>query len=146
MKNHKQSWNISKFPWNNEKTWKTTKTILFSTHILQEVEAVCDRVLIINEGKLFFDKSMKDLKNSNQQALEVTFDSRIEEELVKRLPGLVSFKNNSVKTWRLVFESKDDMRPIVFDFAKQNGLKILALTSKNQSLENLFNTLTQAQS
>ncbi len=118
------------------------KTILFSTHIMQEVEAVCDRVIIIKKGELLLDKSMKDLKESNEQMIEVTFDYKIEEQFIQRLPNVKSFKNNFDNTWYITFESEEDMRPIIFDFAQENGLKILELSSQNQSLEKLFKEIT----
>jgi ABC-2 type transport system ATP-binding protein len=118
------------------------KTILFSTHIMQEVEAVCDRVIIIRKGELLLDKSMSDLKESNEQMVEVTFDFKIEEQFIQKLPNLKSFKNNFDMTWYLTFDSEQDMRPIIFDFAQENGLKILELSSQNQSLEKLFKEVT----
>jgi len=118
------------------------KTILFSTHIMQEVEAVCDRVIIIKKGELLLDASMKDLKQSNEQIIEVTFDYKLEEQFIQRLPNIISYKNNFDNTWYITFDSSEDMRPVIFDFAKENGLKILELNSKNQSLETLFTKLT----
>ena len=118
------------------------KTILFSTHIMQEVEAVCDRVIIIKKGELLVDKPIKELKKSNEQTIEVTFDYKIEEQFIQMLPNMISFKNNFDNTWYITFDSSEDMRPVIFDFAKENGLKILELNSKNQSLETLFTKLT----
>ena len=118
------------------------KTILFSTHIMQEVEAVCDRVIIIRKGELLIDKSIEELKENNKQIIEVTFDYKIEEQFIQRLPNIVSLKNNFDNTWYITFDSSEDMRGIIFDFAKENGLKILELNSKNQSLETLFTKLT----
>jgi len=118
------------------------KTILFSTHIMQEVEAVCDRVIIIKKGELLVDKPIKELKKSNKQTIEVTFDYKIEEQFIQMLPNMISFKNNFDNTWYITFDSTEDMRPVIFDFAKENGLKILELNSKNQSLETLFTELT----
>jgi len=118
------------------------KTILFSTHIMQEVEAVCDRVIIIKKGELLLDTSMKDLKQSNEQIIEVTFDYKLEEQFIKKLPNMISYKNNFDNTWYLSFQSSEDMRPVIFDFAQENGLKILELSSKNQRLETLFTELT----
>ena len=120
------------------------KTILFSTHIMQEVEAVCDRVIIIKKGELLLDKSMKDLKDNNQQLIEVTFDYKLEEQFIQKLPNLKSYKNNFDNTWYITFESEEDMRPVIFDFAQENGLKILELNSKNQSLEKLFKEMTSS--
>ena len=118
------------------------KTILFSTHIMQEVEAVCDRVIIIKKGELLVDKPIKELKKSNEQTIEVTFDYKIEEQFIQMLPNMISFKNNFDNTWYITFNSSEDMRPVIFDFAKENGLKILELNSKNQSLEVFFSELT----
>jgi ABC-2 type transport system ATP-binding protein len=118
------------------------KTILFSTHIMQEVEAVCDRVIIIKKGELLVDKPIKELKKSNEQTIEVTFDYKIEEQFIQMLPNMISFKNNFDNTWYITFDSSEDMRPVIFDFAKENGLKILELNSKNQSLEVFFSDLT----
>tara|TARA_R110001632_G_scaffold6324_5_gene25832 strand:- start:8655 stop:9551 length:897 start_codon:yes stop_codon:yes gene_type:complete len=120
------------------------KTILFSTHIMQEVEAVCDRVIIIKNGELLLDKSMKDLKDNNEQLIEVTFDYKLEEQFIQKLPNLKSYKNNFDNTWYITFESEEDMRPVIFDFAQENGLKILELNSKNQSLEKLFKEITSS--
>jgi len=118
------------------------KTILFSTHIMQEVEAVCDRVIIIKKGELLVDTSIEELKDSNEQIIEVTFDYKIEEQFIQRLPNIISYKNNFDNTWYITFNSSEDMRGVIFDFAQENGLKILELNSKNQSLEALFAQLT----
>lgn len=117
-------------------------TILFSTHIMQEVEAVCDRVIIINKGKLLLDQQLDELKSSDMQYLEVTFDYKIEEQFIKKLSDLIEFKNNYDNTWFLTFDSKEDKRAVIFDFAHENGLKILELSAKNQSLESLFKEIT----
>jgi len=118
------------------------KTILFSTHIMQEVEAVCDRVIIIKKGELLIDASMEELKEGNEQSIEVTFDYKIEEQFIQRLPNIRSYKNNFDNTWYITFNSSEDMRGVIFDFAQENGLKILELNSKNHSLEALFAELT----
>ena len=118
------------------------KTILLSTHIMQEVEALCDRVIIIKKGELLIDESIKKLKGNNDQIIEVTFDYKIEEQFIQRLPNIISFKNNFDNTWYIAFDSSEDMRGVIFDFAHDNGLKILELNSKSQSLETLFTKLT----
>ncbi len=119
------------------------KTILFSTHIMQEVEAVCDRVIIINKGELLLDKRIEDIKQNNKQVLEVSFNYKIEEQFIKQLPNIVSFKNTFDATWLITFNSEKDMRPILFDFAQEKGLKILELHSKNEDLDSLFQKLTK---
>jgi ABC-2 type transport system ATP-binding protein len=118
------------------------KTVLFSTHIMQEVEAVCDRVIIIKEGEIVVDKLLSDIRTKQSQVIEVTFDYKIEEQFINRLPNLKSYKNNYDTTWFLTFDSEKDMRAVVFDFAQENGLKILGLNTHNQNLENLFREST----
>jgi len=120
------------------------KTILFSTHIMQEVEAVCDRVIIISKGNLLIDKPIKELKETNTQAIEVTFDTTVDQKLLQKLSNLKSSQSTNNSTWQLSFDTKEDMRPVIFDFAKENGLKILELNSQNQSLEKLFKEITSA--
>ena len=119
------------------------KTVLFSTHIMQEVEAICDRVIIIKEGEIVVDKLLKEIRTKQSQVIEVTFDYKIEEQFIKRLPNLESYKNNYNTTWFLTFDSEEDMRAVVFDFAQENGLKILGLNTRNQNLENLFREVTK---
>lgn len=118
------------------------KTILFSTHIMQEVEAVCDRVIIIKKGELLLDKPINELKGSTIQTIEVTFDYKLEEQFIQKLPNIKSYKNNYDNTWYITFDSEDDMRLVIFDFAQENGLRILELNSQNQSLETLFKEIT----
>jgi len=118
------------------------KTILLSTHIMKEVEAVCDRVLIINKGVLVADKKLSDLRTSGAQIIEVEFDYRIEEALLQRLPHVSEVKNIGGFTYELHFTTDKDMRPSVFDFAHDNKLKTLQLSRKNRNLESLFTELT----
>ena len=119
-----------------------TKTVLFSTHIMQEVEAVCDRVIIINKGQLVIDKKIDELKLTTEQLIEVTFDLRVEEQLLKKIPKLVKAVNVFDMTWQLTFNTNEDMRSAIFDFAQENGLKLLQSQVKNQDLESLFRSLT----
>lgn len=118
------------------------KIVLFSTHIMQEVEAVCDRVIIINKGEIVTDKKLSELKNNQEQVITIGFDYKIEEQFLKRLPAVSSIKNNYNNSWTLTFSSDEDMRPKLFDFAQEHGLKILELNSENKNLESLFRELT----
>lgn len=119
-----------------------TKTILLSTHIMQEVEAMCDRVIIINKGEIVADKKLNELLEKQEQIIEVEFDLRVEKQLLEQLHNIKEVKNVFGNTWHLTFESKDDMRPDIFDFAKANSLKTLQLQQKANSLESLFQDLT----
>lgn len=118
------------------------KTIFLSTHIMQEVEALCDRVIIINKGKIVADHKLADLKGDQQQIIEVSFDFRVEEVALNRLPKVKKVENVHDFSYLLYFETKDDMRATVFDFAHDNGLKILQLNQRNKNLESLFRELT----
>lgn len=118
------------------------KTVLFSTHIMQEVEAVCNRVIIINKGEIIIDKNITELKNDKEQIIKVSFDYKIEEQFLKQLPNCTTIENNYNNSWTITFSSEEDMRPKLFDFAKENGLKILELNSENKTLESLFRELT----
>jgi ABC-2 type transport system ATP-binding protein len=118
------------------------KTVLFSTHILQEVEAVCDRVILIHNGKIIADKNLKELTGNQEQVIEVEFDYKVEKQLVANIPHLKSANNVHDTIWELTFDTSKDMRPAVFDFAHDNGLKTLNLTTKNKNLERLFRELT----
>jgi ABC-2 type transport system ATP-binding protein len=120
------------------------KTVFLSTHIMQEVEAICDRVIIINHGKLVADRPLEAMfEKNNEQIIIVEFDYRVEEELVARIPHLKSFENTHDFVWELTFQSEKDMRPAVFDFAHDNGLKTLQLNQKNKNLEAVFREMTQ---
>jgi ABC-2 type transport system ATP-binding protein len=114
------------------------KTVLFSTHIMQEVEAVCDRVIIIKEGEILVDKKLSELQNEQQQMIEVTLDTIVDEAIFNQFQYVVSVTNSIENTWQLAFNTEEDMRSKVFDFAQENGLKILGLTSQNKNLETLF--------
>lgn len=118
------------------------KTVLFSTHIMQEVEAICDRVLLIKKGQLIADKNLETLKKNDEQVIEVEFDYKIETQFLKAIPHLKFAENTHTTNWQLTFSTTADMRASVFDFAHENGLKILSLTTKYKNLENLFRELT----
>jgi ABC-2 type transport system ATP-binding protein len=120
------------------------KTVFLSTHIMQEVEAICDRVIIINNGKIVADKKLDNLISADkEQIIEVEFDYKIEEQAIAKIPHLKSFKNTHDFSWELTFVSDKDMRPAVFDFAHDNGLKTLQLNQKNKNLEAVFREITK---
>jgi len=128
----------------NNSEGKAGKTVFLSTHIMQEVEAICDRVIIINKGKIVADKNLKELREGNDQIIFVEFDYRIEEIALQKIPNLTSAKNTGGFTYELIFDTKKDMRPAVFDFAHDNGLKTLQLNQKTKNLESLFAELTSS--
>lgn len=120
------------------------KTIFLSTHIMQEVEAICDRVIIINNGKIVTDKKLdKLISTDKEQVIEVEFDYKIEEQAIAKIENLTSYKNTHDMIWELTFLADKDMRPAVFDFATANGLKTLQLNQKNKNLEAVFREITK---
>ncbi len=118
------------------------KTVLFSTHIMQEVEAICDRVILIHKGEIVTDKKLHELRKNQEQVIEVEFDFRVEKQFIENIPHLLSADNIHDTTWMLTFNTNKDMRPFVFDFAHDNGLKALKINTKNKNLESLFRELT----
>ena len=119
------------------------KLVFLSTHILQEVEAMCDRVVILNKGKVVLNQTLEALKMKDQQVVCVSFDYRVESVALQKIPNIKTVVNTFEFDYELTFESKTDMRPAVFDFAHDNGLKILSLQQKNEELEKKFNLLTR---
>lgn len=119
------------------------KTVFLSTHIMQEVEAICDRVIIIKHGEIVADNKLQQIFNEeNDQVIEVEFDFKVEEEFIKRLQNLKSYHNIHDMQWELIFNSDKDMRPVLFDFAQEIGVKILSMQLKNKNLETIFREKT----
>jgi len=121
------------------------KTVFLSTHIMQEVEALCDRVIIIDKGKIVADKKLDKLisTEATEQVIEVEFDLAIDEESISKIENLTTYKNTQDTIWELTFNADKDMRPAVFDFANANGLKTLQLNQKNKNLETVFREMTK---
>ena len=109
---------------------------------MQEVEAICDRVIIINKGEIVADKKLKDLRDEKEQTVIVEFDYRVEDTFLLKLPNAKTVKNTHDFIYEITFSTAEDMRSHVFDFAHDNELKILQLNQKNASLESLFRELT----
>ncbi|MBL4745994.1 MAG: gliding motility-associated ABC transporter ATP-binding subunit GldA [Flavobacteriaceae bacterium] len=124
------------------KSLAVDKVVLLSTHVMQEVEAMCDRVIIINKGEIVADESLFVLTEQQVQLLEVEFDRPVSMDEIHELKHLKDANNYSGLSWVLTFTTSIDMRASVFDFAHDKGYKILQLTSKDKSLESLFSALT----
>jgi ABC-2 type transport system ATP-binding protein len=119
------------------------KTVLFSTHIMQEVEAVCDRVIIIKKGAVLVDKKLSEIHNNAQQIIEVIFNSAVDKIIFNTIANLIFIASISENSWQLTFNTSEDMRSKIFDFAQENKLKIIGLTAQNKNLETLFREVTQ---
>lgn len=119
------------------------KTVFLSTHIMQEVEAICERVIIINKGKIVEDKNLNHLvKEQLHQTISIEFDQILQEEDFTIFTNLIKLTTVAPTSFELTFESDTDMRPLLFDFAKEKGLKILQLSLKNKNLEQIFREKT----
>ncbi len=120
------------------------KTVFLSTHIMQEVEAICDRVIIIDNGKIVTDKKLEKLvSEEKEQIIEVEFDKAIDETLLVNLEHIKTYKNTADNIWLLTFNTVEDMRSKVFDFAQDNGLKTLQISLKSKNLEQIFREKTK---
>ena len=119
------------------------KIVLLSTHILQEVDAICDRVLIINQGEIVLDEKLKNLRKNKKKIIQVSFDYRIETVALLKIENVKNVRNIGGFNYEIEIKGNKDKRSAIFDFAKENGLKILSLNQKNESLEELFNSLTK---
>lgn len=120
------------------------KTVILSTHIMQEVEAICSRVIIINRGRLVAD----DLTGVIQQKarpeliLEVQFDGLVDQVLLNEIKGVSRVESIAAQTYKLYCPPGNDPRGLLFEFAVSHQLKILALQQSESSLEEVFQTLT----
>lgn len=119
------------------------KTVMLSTHIMQEVEAMCDRVIIISKGNIVADKPTQELKKSSSSKTIVTveFDKATSRSALTAISGIHDAKNISGNTWRITSSSNKDIRGDVFNFAVQNQLAVLTIQKEDQKLEDIFKEL-----
>ena len=119
------------------------KTVFLSTHIMQEVEAICDRIIIINKGNIVADNSINSILNEeNIQIIEVEFDRNVKESDLTALPFLRKSEKIRENIWQLSFDHSEDVRPALFDFAQEKGIKTLSVQLKNKNLEAIFREKT----
>jgi ABC-2 type transport system ATP-binding protein len=121
------------------------KTVLFSSHILQEVEAICDRVIIINKGELVADDKLSNLRqhSSSSNTVKVSFKESIENKWLEHLPAAKSVNKTDANNWQLATDNPEQLRKQIFELALQHNLNIVSLQSESQSLEDVFRSLTQ---
>ncbi|MBL7920101.1 MAG: gliding motility-associated ABC transporter ATP-binding subunit GldA [Bacteroidia bacterium] len=120
------------------------KTVMLSTHIMQEVEAICDRVIIINKGEIVANDETKNLqKNTTAQIITVEFDKEVSEKLLRKINTIEKVNHLQGNTWQLISTSKDDVRKDIFNFAVANNLSVLTLNKEEQKMEDVFKELTK---
>lgn len=123
------------------------KTVLFSSHILQEVEAICDRVIIINKGNLVADDTLTNLrKSASGEVVSVSFKEAVDRTLLDKLPAVKEIIKNEANNWQLATHDSDQLRKQILAMALQHNLNIVSLQSENQSLEDIFRSLTKKES
>lgn len=120
------------------------KTVMLSTHILQEVEAICDRVIIIRKGTLVADNLASNLQvASDTQVVFTEFEGNVSKSLLQKIPGVSKVEKVTDQTFLIESESIDDLRKMVAQFAQQNNLLVLTLRTEEKSLEEVFKNLTR---
>ena len=121
------------------------KTVILSTHIMQEVEAICDRIIIIDKGQLVVDEPVANIKShslSENQTVLLEFDANPAKVDLQKIPGVAKVLQVKENKWLLQSLPKEDIRPNVFKFAVDQKLTVLSLTEQEKSLEKIFQELT----
>jgi len=121
------------------------KTVILSTHIMQEVEAVCDRVVIINKGNIVADKVTSELKTLEvgYSVVTIEFDKEPDIEQIKKIQGIDDVIVLTPKTLQLHTSSERDVRPDIFKYAVEKNLTVLTIHKEEKKLEEIFKSLTQ---
>ncbi|MBK7383399.1 MAG: gliding motility-associated ABC transporter ATP-binding subunit GldA [Flavobacteriales bacterium] len=121
------------------------RTVMLSTHIMQEVEAICDRVIIIDRGDLVADEKASTLRSRQQQqeVVEVEFDRTVNANELLAITGVQHAKHKAGNSWLLAHDASVDVRPAVFQYAVDQGLKVLGMQKSERGLEEVFKELTK---
>jgi ABC-2 type transport system ATP-binding protein len=121
------------------------KTVLFSTHIMQEVEALCDRVIILNNGEIIVDTTILELKRkySSSNIIYVEFDQKVNISGLERINGVSSvYLKSSIYEFESIKEI--DIRSEIFQYAVDKGIKVLSMNQKEKSMEQVFQDITKS--
>ena len=120
--------------------------MILSTHIMQEVEAICDRIVIINKGEIVADDSTSKIQSNTDDDLQtvlVEFKGEVKPELLNQIKGVLKVLKVKDNSWLLQGSRLNDLRPVVFQFAVENKLIILSLQEQEKSLEQIFQEITK---
>jgi ABC-2 type transport system ATP-binding protein len=121
------------------------KTVIFSTHIMQEVSALCDKVVVINKGEIVANDTLANLlgRKGSVNTTLVEFEGEINEDELKQIQGVISvFRMDATPIFKIVSRAEIDIRPEVFRFATDRRLLLVGLKQEEGSLENIFRQLT----
>jgi ABC-2 type transport system ATP-binding protein len=123
------------------------KTVLFSSHILQEVEAICDRVLIIDKGRLVIDSQLSSLRNAQtNHIIKVSFKEAIKSEWLENLQGVEAVLKITPYQWEIQSEKTEEVKKQLMELSLQHNLNIVSLQNESRSLEEVFRALTKSES
>jgi ABC-2 type transport system ATP-binding protein len=128
------------------KTISHKKTVLFSTHIMQEVEALCDRVVVINKGQIVADDKLVQIRqtHSKRTQIVVQFEGAVDVALLRSISGIRDISDTGNFTYKVITDGTVDVRPEIFRFATDQGVSLIGLKQEESSLENIFRDLTIA--
>ena len=119
------------------------KTVIFSTHILQEVQALCDRVVVINKGQIVADEKLENLMQAHARAtVVVEFENSVPENDLRQLPGVAALETIDARNFRIIPAKGFDVRAEIFRFATERKLALVGLRQEENSLEAIFRELT----
>lgn len=121
------------------------KTVIFSTHIMQEVQALCDRVIIINKGEMVANDTIETLQQrvTGETVITVEFAQKIEQAIFNKISQVKTAKSLGNGKWQLVAAKNKDIRSDVFNFAVANNLTLLEMKKEQYSVEDVFQELTR---
>jgi len=119
------------------------KTILFSTHILQEVEALCDRVIVISKGKIVADNRIEELRDAKTVTIiNVQFKEKADKDLLMQIPGVLGVESIDDYNWSLESGDSEKLNKELIGFTLQHSLNIVSLQTQTRRLEDIFRELT----
>jgi ABC-2 type transport system ATP-binding protein len=121
------------------------KTVMLSTHIMQEVEAICDRIIIIDKGAIVADEQKSEIYSKikhPRQVIQVEFDKDTTDSSLSEIEKVSSVIKVRKNIWLIEAEGEDDIRPLIFNFAVKNNLTVLSLNKQESNLEDVFRHLT----
>jgi ABC-2 type transport system ATP-binding protein len=121
------------------------RTVMLSTHIMQEVEAICDKVIIINHGKIVANDDARSLvKHQNKQVVRVEFSLAEASNMLTTIPGVMRVKQISQTIWLLESDGAKDIRQAIFEYAVKRENSVLTIQREEQRLEDVFKHLTSS--
>jgi len=127
------------------KSVSVNKTVIFSTHILQEVQALCERVIVINRGVVVADDRLENLTRKGSEQVVVEFSAPIDEQIIRQLADVTAVDQLDKGRYRVSAKVGVDVRPALFRLAADHQLPLVGITIEENSLETVFGQLTQSE-